>query len=194
MKRTHAHATHEEVPVSDRSSRIPVVALLSAVALLFAGVLPSRAGSPVDLERNKTLVVEALAALDAGALDDLDRFHAADYVRHSQATPDAVVENLEDFKALPSVWGDTYSDIESTLDMLVAEGDRVAFYGSFRATQTGSMGPFPATGKRMVSEFAGYHRIAGGKIAETWVTWDNLAVLAQLGLFPSPGPEPAPPE
>jgi hypothetical protein len=29
------------------------------------------------------------------------------------------------------------------------------------------------------------HRIAEGKIVETWVTWDNLAALSQLGLFPA---------
>lgn len=54
------------------------------------------------------------------------------------------------------------------------------------ATQTGQMGPFPPTGKRMNAEFAGYHRIVNEKIAETWVTWDNMITLNQLGLFPPP--------
>ena len=48
------------------------------------------------------------------------------------------------------------------------------------------MGPFPATGKRMESECAGIFRIDDGRIAELWVTWDNLAGLAQLGLLPPP--------
>jgi hypothetical protein len=28
--------------------------------------------------------------------------------------------------------------------------------------------------------------VANGKIAEWWVTWDNLAILAQLGHLPAP--------
>jgi predicted ester cyclase len=68
--------------------------------------------------------------------------------------------------------------------MIIAEGDLVAFWGTYSASQTGPMGPFPATGMRMVSEMGGVHRIADGRIAETWVTWDNLTGLHQLGFDP----------
>jgi hypothetical protein len=30
----------------------------------------------------------------------------------------------------------------------------------------------------------GIHRLENGKIVETWVTWDNMAALAQLGHLP----------
>jgi hypothetical protein len=43
------------------------------------------------------------------------------------------------------------------------------------------MGPFPPTGKKFTADFGGFFRIAGDRIAELWVTWDNLAGLAQLG-------------
>ena len=161
------------------------------LASMLTGVLcfwnsNSLAESQDNLEQNKILVMEAFSALDAGALDDLDKYIVMDYVRHCQATPGVVIRSLEDFKALLQAWSYTYSDVETKVDVLVAEGDLVAFYGSFTAIQIGPMGPFPATGKQMVSEFSGYHRITNGKIAETWVTWDNLAALAQLGLFPPP--------
>jgi predicted ester cyclase len=167
------------------SLRTFLTALL-AVSTIFCGACWCPEEHPDDLEYNKALVIEAFAALDAGALVDLDKYIASDYVRHCQATPEAVVSSLDDFKGLLQEWAGTYSDVETKVDVLVAEGDLVAFCGSFSATQTGPMGPFPATGKHMVSEFAGYHRIIDGKIAETWVTWDNLAALAQLGLFPPP--------
>jgi len=76
-----------------------------------------------------------------------------------------------------------------TLDALVAEGDRVAFWGAFSGTQEGPMGPFPPTGRRLESEVGGMFRIEAGRIAELWVTWDNLSGLVQLGLFPSPESE-----
>ena len=51
------------------------------------------------------------------------------------------------------------------------------------------MGPQPATGKRMELDMAGMHRIADDKIVESWVIWDNMTALAQLGLFPPESPE-----
>lgn len=165
---------------------------MAMLACMLTGVLfiwssTSFSAEPLDkLERNKTLVMETITILDAGLLDDLDKYMTADYVRHSQATPEAVVNSLEDFKALLQAWDLMFSDIKTKVDVLVAEGDLVAFYGSYSAIQIGPMGSFPATGKQMVSEFAGYHRIADGKITETWVTWDNLATLIQLGHFPPP--------
>ncbi len=32
----------------------------------------------------------------------------------------------------------------------------------------------------------GIFRLEDGKIAEMWVTWDNLSALMQLGHFPPP--------
>jgi len=162
--------------------------------LCFWASTNSHAESKDNLQKNKTLVMETFASLDAGVLDDLDKYIVADYVRHCQATPGVIIQSLDDFKALLQVWSHTYADVVTRADVLVAEGDLVAFYGSFTATQIGPMGSFPATGKQMVSEFAGYHRIADGKIAETWVTWDNLAALAQLGLFPPPETNTSSPE
>jgi len=48
------------------------------------------------------------------------------------------------------------------------------------------MGPFPPSDRQMTLEFAGIHRIENGKLAETWLTWDNMAALSQLGHFPPP--------
>ena len=131
-------------------SRRRIVVCLVVGILILCEAPTSLAGSLGELERNKALVMESAAVLDTGALDDLDRYFTADYVRHSQATPDAVVRSLDDFKNLLREWSHTFSDIVTTVDVLVAEGDLVAFYGSYTATQTGRMGPFPATDKKMV--------------------------------------------
>jgi hypothetical protein len=41
----------------------------------------------------------------------------------------------------------------------------------------------------MSIEIAGLQRFENGKVAEMWVTWDNLAALMQLGHFPPPTQE-----
>ena len=46
-------------------------------------------------------------------------------MRHCQATPDVVVESLDDFKALVREWDKTFTDIENKAQVFIAEGDLV---------------------------------------------------------------------
>jgi len=78
----------------------------------------------------------------------------------------------------------TFPDYREDVEMLVGEGDFVAWRSKGTGTQLGPMGPFPATGRRMSITIIGMHRFENGKIAETWTSWDNVAALAQLGLMP----------
>lgn len=109
----------------------------------------------------------------------------ADFVRHCEATPEVNVTSCEDFKQFYRDTAATFPDQHMHIDMLVAEGDLVAFWGTFTGTQQGPMGPFPPTGKPMQVDISGVFRIESGRITEEWVTWDNLAAFAQLGLLPA---------
>jgi hypothetical protein len=53
-----------------------------------------------------------------------------------------------------------FPDSVQTIKLLVAEGDLVAVWTTYEGTQQGPMGP---------------------KIAEWWVTWDNMTILRALG-------------
>ena len=138
---------------------------------------------------NKELALASFEVLRSGELDKLDGLIANDYVRHCQATPDVEVTSLESFKKYLLREAQIFNNPEITVTHLLAEDNFVAFWATYAGDQEGPMGPYPATGKRMVIEFAGVHRIEDGKIAETWVTWDNVAGLAQLGLYPPQPPE-----
>jgi predicted ester cyclase len=138
-------------------------------------------------KQNKEVVADVLALVEAGELDKLDEYMAADYVRHCQATPDVEVTSLEGFKAFLVRDRETVSDPKMVLHRLVAEDDLVAYWITYSGVQDGPMGPYPATGELLELDVAGMHRLAEGKIVESWVTWDNLSGLTQLGLFP---PEP----
>ena len=58
----------------------------------------------------------------------------------------------------------------------------------YSGTQTGMMGPFPPSGKRVDLPFIGILKFTNGKISEMWVEWDNVFMLTQLGHFP-PAPD-----
>ena len=133
---------------------------------------------------NKELALAAFEAVAAGNMDALDDLIAVDYVRHCPATPDVEVNSLSAFKDYLLNDRESVPDPELQVVHLIAEDNLVAFWASYSGVQEGPMGPFPATGNRMEIAIAGIHRIEDGKIAETWVTWDNLTALTQLGLWP----------
>ena len=135
---------------------------------------------------NEQLVRDAFEAVVAGRINDLDKYIAPDYVRHSQATPDVQVDSLAVFKDFLRKDRETFPDQQIELTHIIAQGDLVAFWATYSGTQLGPMGPFPATGKTIQLDMSGVHRIADGRIVETWVIWDNLTALSQLGLFPPP--------
>ena len=138
---------------------------------------------------NKEIIRRVTAeAVNKGNLEAFRQMLAPDYARHSQATTgmeeirgvDAMLNFLQThFAAFP--------DWHEEIDLMIAEGDKVAYITTGRGTHTGPMGTIPATGKAATAITYVVQRIANGKIAETWVGWDNLALLSQLGLWPPPG-------
>lgn len=160
---------------------------LGLVLLLVAGCLFAADGQVAgSTESNKEIVRLQAKAVNERDLNLLAQTTATDLLRHCQATPDIQVDSLEDFEEfLKSDWL-AFPDSVITIQQMVAEGDRVALQATYSGTQTGPMGPFPASGKPVSLEFIAIFRIAGDKIAEIWVTWDNIAVLSQLGYFPPP--------
>jgi steroid delta-isomerase-like uncharacterized protein len=137
---------------------------------------------------NKELVAEVFEIVEAGDLDRLDEYIADDYVRHCQATPDIEVTSLEELKGFLLNDRETVPNPKITVTRLIAEDDLVAFWATYSGIQEGPMGPFPATGKLLELDMAGMHRIDDGKIVETWVIWDNLTGLTQLGFYPPEEP------
>ncbi len=96
------------------------------------------------------------------------------------------IRGIEGLKQMYSMTIDSIPDWDEQIEILAAEGDRVAYLSKAAGTQKGPFGPFPPSGKSFEVTVIGIHRIANGRIAETWVTWDNVAWLTQLGHLPPP--------
>lgn len=80
-----------------------------------------------------------------------------------------------------------FPDVVSTIEDLIAEGDKVVARWSARATHRGEYVGVPPTGKEV--EFAGIsvYRIEGDRIAESWTVEDELGLMRQIGAVPEPG-------
>jgi predicted ester cyclase len=136
--------------------------------------------------QNKAVVTRFGEAANAKNFSLIEQLVTPDFVRHCQATPDVVVQNREQFLEYLKADAAVVPDSHQTLQHVVAEGDLVAFWIKYEGTQKGQMGPFPPSHKRMRLDVSGMFRLRDGKLAELWVTWDNLAALGQLGYFPPP--------
>jgi len=80
-----------------------------------------------------------------------------------------------------------FPDVVSTIEDLIAEGDKVVARWRSRATHRGDyMGILPSSKE---VEFTGisFYRIEGGKIAESWTVEDQLGLMRQIGAIPELG-------
>ena len=167
-----------------RSSILMIAGIIYMFSALMSCSIPVESNAKI----NKEIVRKSFEVVANGDYDEMNTYIADDYLRHCQATPDLTIESLEAFKEFIRMDRMSIPDQKLDVKMLIAEGDHVAFWATYTGTQTGQMGPFPPTGKLAELDFSGVHRLENGKVVETWVTWDNITILSQLGHFP---PKPA---
>ena len=142
-----------------------------------------------DIEQqNMAVVRDAHAALMNGDPDGFKATIGPNYVRHCQAMPPGLQElhGTREFFAFIEEWIIAVPEYTDTITEMIAHQDRVAYVSTMTGVHTGPLGDMPATGKEFTIVNIIIQRLEEGKVAETWVSWDNVAFLSQLGLFPPP--------
>lgn len=139
-----------------------------------------------ESERNTALVRAFVDALNAKDWDEIDRLVAPDFIRHSAAAGEPGVRSRDDLKWFIRNEHATFPDAHETIEDLVANGDRVAARHRLTGTQRGRFGDHAPTGRAIEADYLAIYRLAAGQIVEAWAEWDNLTVLAQLGLCADP--------
>jgi predicted ester cyclase len=139
----------------------------------------------VTTEQNKAILDRIPAEISKGNLGIFDELFSRDAVDHTQppGSPKGPAGPKQFFAMLRAAFPDLTIKTEAT----IAEGDLVVH----RATSSGTMkGPFqgmPATGKHATWTEIHIARIQNGKVVEHWANMDQLGMLQQLGLAPTPG-------
>ncbi|MBL7199219.1 MAG: ester cyclase [Anaerolineae bacterium] len=135
-------------------------------------------------EENKAIVHRYVEQVwNARKLDLFEQFVAEDIVHHG--APE--VTDRESMKKTAAMILDAFPDWQETIDDEIAEGDRVVQRQTYSGTHHGEFLGIPATGKHAVWSGIWVFRLAGGKIVELWGQVDQLSMMQQLGLMPSPG-------
>lgn len=113
--------------------------------------------------------------------DAIDRFLSDGYVDHLYSP--MTVEGLQATgQALIAAFPDAHSTIES----VIAEGDRVVASLTLRGTHRGSFRGTAATGNAIEVTVYREYRVTDGKIAEHRGLLDTATLLRQIGATPTP--------
>jgi predicted ester cyclase len=134
-------------------------------------------------ERLKALTREYIERVwNRQELDALDELASPDYRRHLGPTQPAIglAAQKERLRGLLRAMPDTRFEIED----LIAEGDRVVFRVTVRASHQGELFGLAPTGKALAFSAIDILRFEAGKIIDHWGFGDSAALLRQLGKIP----------
>ena len=115
---------------------------------------------------------------------------ADDYVPHDPGLPVPDADRETHIQIIAGAFFVAFPDLHVTIHDMVSYGDKVAIRWDFAGTQTGDFPgdpPLPATGKQVQVNALAIHRVAGDKLAETWVSFDLMGMMQQPGVGATPG-------
>jgi steroid delta-isomerase-like uncharacterized protein len=137
----------------------------------------------MSAEENKALVSRFVEEFwNKGNTAAADELMAIDAAIHM---PTGEVVNLDGLKSFAGTFRGSFPDWHSTVEELIAEGDRVAERWTGRGTHRGELQGIPPTGKRVEVPGSVFYRIVDGKIVEFRGQLDMMSLMQQLGVIPS---------
>lgn len=137
-------------------------------------------------EENKATVRKFIKEVfEGGNLDLIEDLFAPDYVLHDPVLPEEVrgPEGIERYVSMNRA---AYPDTSFTIEDQLAEGDEVVTRWTGRGTHRGELMGIPPTGKGVTVTGIEVDRVSDGKMRETWVNYDALGMMQQLGVVERP--------
>jgi steroid delta-isomerase-like uncharacterized protein len=111
-----------------------------------------------------------------------DTLVATDAVSHN---PTGTTQGLDAYKQYLSVYFTAFPDLKFTAEAQIADADQSVVQWTARGTHQGMLAGIPATGRSATTPGITFNRWANGRIVESWVYFDNLGLMQQLGVIPA---------
>ena len=115
-----------------------------------------------------------------------DQLFASNHLYHDPSDP-WVGTGPNGQKDLIGLYHRAVSDARWVLHAMYDAGDVVVTRWSGQGTHTGDLMGIAPTNKKVSVDGIWMHRVADGKIVESWNVWDTLGMLQQLGVVPAMG-------
>lgn len=139
----------------------------------------------MSIEENKALRLRVSREIEVGGNPaSIDELCTPDVTIYGMGQP---VQGREAQKGFTAMMHAAFPDLEGAIEDMIAEGDVIASRWIFQGTHRGELMGIPPTGKRIRISGMDTTRIANGQIAEMRVVMDQLSMLQQLGVIPTPG-------
>lgn len=129
--------------------------------------------------RRKRIRAAWAAAWDRGDVSALDDLLSPDYQRRGADG----TQGLDEFKASILTTRSAFPDLETTIEDVLIDGERVAVRWRSTGTHEHSFLGVPATKRRVEVTGATFGRFAGERIVEEFVSWDPRTLLTALGII-----------
>jgi len=113
------------------------------------------------------------------SVDTADRLFTSDYQLHLAGSPTPLDRAAT--KEAVAMFGRAFPDLKHTVEEMIAEGDTVAARWTVHGTHTGAFQGLTPTGNPVTNTGITVHHLRDGCISETWLAYDNLSFLQQLG-------------
>src|SRR5215208_821780 len=92
----------------------------------------------------------------------------------------------EDVKRFMGEFQEAFPDFHTEIEDQIAEGDKVVTRWRMRGTHRGEFRGITPTGNELEITGIGIFRFFEGKVVESWDNFDQLGMMVQLGIIPTP--------
>ena len=133
-------------------------------------------------EQNEAVVRRTFDAFNTGDTSVAEELVAEGAVAHDPAQPEEMT-GPEGFRQTIELYRGAFPDLSFTVDEMFSDGDMVCTRWSTTGTHDGELMGIAPSGNRITSSGISIDRVENGKVAESWVQWDNLGLMQQLGVF-----------
>jgi steroid delta-isomerase-like uncharacterized protein len=122
-----------------------------------------------------------------GNLAVIDELTASNFIDHDPMPGQA--SGIEGVRQFVQKYRSAFPDLHITVEDVIAEGEQVVLRWTAKGTHKGPFFDMPVTGKSATVRGITINRIRNGKFVEGWTSFDQLNMLAQLGLAPMNAPK-----
>jgi steroid delta-isomerase-like uncharacterized protein len=119
-----------------------------------------------------------------GDLKLIDQLLTSDHMNNDPMNPGRGPEVLRE---VVQKYRTAFPDCRFDIDEMFSAGDKVVARWRYSGTHRKPLEGIPPTGRRVKGSGIAIHRFLGDRIQESYVNWDALGMMQQLGVVTLPG-------
>jgi len=134
----------------------------------------------MSIKENKNVVLRFYDCFACGEFGTIAGLISPDFISHRTTGDISAKDMANETKMLFTA----FPDLKLTVEQLVAEGDKVAFFEIAEGTHRGEYRGIKPTGNKFRMRNSCILKIHNGKWAEAWTNIDEFNLRMQLGAIP----------